>query len=55
MDYKEIIEEQIEVLREKQTKDEESRVNRSDEGYCVIAMTIMSLVNYARHLPVENK
>ena len=55
MDYKEIIEEQIEVLREKQTKDEVGRVSRTDEGYCVIAMAIMALVNYARHLPVESK
>jgi hypothetical protein len=50
MDYKAIIEEQIEVLREKQTKDEAGRFVRNDEGYCIIARTIMELVEMARDL-----
>jgi len=50
MDYKAIIEEQIEVLREKQTKDEVGRVVRNDEGYCAIARTIMDLVEMAQDL-----
>lgn len=55
MDYKAIIEEQIEVLREKQTKDEAGRPHRNDEGYCNIARTIMDLAEVAKHLPVEKE
>jgi hypothetical protein len=53
MDYKAIIEEQIEVLREKQTKDETGRPHRNDEGYCAIARTIMDLVEAARDIQGE--